>query len=357
MDLSDLDWERLDRYVSRRGTPDELAALGRWVESNPELSALAEAMRTVDQAPGANVREWDQDAAWRRVARRMRWPAPAQVRGFAGSLEGVRWLPWMVAASLMLAAGSTLYLIEVRGGARQAQQVAPVRPREIVTHRGQRSAFNLTDGTQVMLGAESRLTIPDSYGQLGAGRSLSLDGQGYFVVTHDSLRPFRVTTPLGVAEDIGTAFVVTTYPEARGLQVVVASGKVALRQHSRGAGRLRLADSVPLVTLNQGDLARLDSTGTAIVSRVNPGAYLAWTQGALVFDGTPLRDVLPQLARWYDLDFRLADTSLAARRLTATFRDQSVSQVLDLLALSLDLRVERGAQTVTLSPLSPVHRP
>ena len=177
------------------------------------------------------------------------------------------------------------------------------------------------------------------------------------MVTHDSLRPFRVTTPLGVAEDIGTEFVVTTYPEAHGLRVVVASGMVALRQPPRAPGRTLPADSFPLVTLAQGDLARLDSAGTATVSRVDPAAYVAWTRGALVFDGATLHDVLPQLARWYDLDFRLADSSLARRRLTTTFRDQSVSQVLDLMALSLDLRVQRDGRTVTLYPSSPFRRP
>jgi len=58
--------------------------------------------------------------------------------------------------------------------------------------------------------------------------------------------------------------------------------------------------------------------------------------------------VLPQLARWYDVDIRLGDSSIGARRLTATFRDQPVSVVLDLVGLSLGLRVERTGRTVVL---------
>ena len=260
------------------------------------------------------------------------------------------WLPWAVAACLVLGAAFSLYLV----GSHHADTAAAAPAREVVTRRGERATFNLTDGSRVILGAESRLSIPVEYNRAGAARELHLEGQGYFVVTHDGLRPFRVNTSLGIAEDLGTEFVVTTYPEARGMRVVVASGKVALRQPT--SGRTPSADSLPLVTLSPGDLAWLDSAGTATVRRVDPAAYVAWTEGALVFNGTPLGEVIPQLARWYDLDIHLADNSLATRRLTATFRDQSVSQVLDLLALSLDLKVERNGRAVTLRPSSPSRR-
>jgi ferric-dicitrate binding protein FerR (iron transport regulator) len=350
MDLSEHDWLRLERYITRQGTTEELAELERWISASSELQALAEGMRTSGRAPGEQVETWDADAAWRRVSRRMRWfrrppnaPAPSR--------RASPWLLGAVAASLALAAGSSLYLLESRH--RATAIVAPSR--EVVTRRGERAAFNLADGSRVILGAESRLTIPAAYNRAGAAREVLLEGLGYFVVTHDSLRPFRVNTPLGTAEDLGTEFVVSTYPEVRGMRVVVAFGKVGLRQRPPAEGRRSPSDSLPLVTLSSGDLARLDSMGTATVRRVDPAPYVAWTGGALMFNGTPLRDVLPQLARWYDLDIHLADSSLGTRRLTATFRNQSISQVLDLMALSLDLRVERNGRTVTLRP-SPSYR-
>jgi transmembrane sensor len=356
MDLSEHDWERLERYVSSRGTPEELAVLGRWVDSSAELRALADAMQTVGQVPDEPAQSWDEEAAWRRVARRMRWFTRP---GAAGGLHRARprWIAWAAAAAVIATAGATVALLDWQSRAARNRALAAAPAREVVTRRGERTAFNLADGTRVMLGAESRLAIPASYNVPGAGRELQLEGEGYFVVTHDSLRPFRVHTSLGTAEDLGTEFVVSTYPETRGMRVLVASGKVALRQRPPAAGVAKPADSLPLVTLSEGDLARLDSAGTATVTRVDPASYLAWTQGALVFSGTPLRDVLPQLARWYDLDIRLADTSLGSRRLTATFRDQSMSAVLDLMALSLDIRVEHTGRAVVFHPASSSRRP
>jgi transmembrane sensor len=342
MELSEHDWQRLERYLTRQGTDDELAQLDRWVAGNLELSAIAEAMRTAARAPGEDTGAWDTDAAWRKVARRMPWysrPPLARPKRRAAA-----WLPWALAASLAAMAGSSLYLFAPRERSAPATSAA----REVATRRGERAAFNLADGSRIILGAESRLTIPAAYGRPGLPREVRLDGQAHFVVRHDSLRPFRVVTPLGTAEDLGTEFVVSTYAETRGMRVVVAEGKVGLHQGT--------ADTLPLVTLSPGDLAQLDSLGTATVRRVDPAPYLEWTGGALAFDGTPLREVLPQLARWYDVDIRLADSALSGRRLTATFRNQSVSQVLALLALSLDVQVEQHGRTVTLRP-APSRRP
>jgi transmembrane sensor len=335
MDLSPHDWERLERYIGRQGSPDDLAELERWIAASAELSALAAAMRTAGK-PVDTEATWDSDAAWRKISRRMRWVTRTRTGARAAPRH---WVPWAVAAGVLLASGASLLGIRARGEWWHGHDAAPAR--EVTTRRGERAVFNLGDGSRVVLGAESQLTIPASYNRPGAGRKLRLEGEGYFQVRHDASRPFSVTTPHGVAEDLGTDFVVTTYPEIHGMRVVVASGAVAVRR-----------DSVPLVTLTRGDLGTLDSAGTATVSRVDPAEYLAWTGGALVFDGTPLSEVRPALERWYDLDISLADSSLGARRLTATFKDQSSPQVLDLIALSLDLQVEREGRRVRFRPSS-----
>ncbi|MFL5516739.1 MAG: FecR domain-containing protein, partial [Gemmatimonadales bacterium] len=231
MELSERDWQRLEQYLTGQGTAEELAQLERWVEADPKLRALAHGMRTAGRAPGEPAQGWDTDAAWRKVTRRMRWFSRPSI---APARRAPAWLPWAVAASLALAIGSSVhYFAPSRGG----HTVASGNARQVMTRRGERAAFNLADGSRVILGAESRLTIPAGYGRPGAAREVRFEGQGYFAVIHDSLRPFRVVTGLGTAEDLGTEFVISTYAEARGMRVVVASGKVGLRQPAASAGR------------------------------------------------------------------------------------------------------------------------
>jgi len=77
---------------------------------------------------------------------------------------------------------------------------------------------------------------------------------------------------------------------------------------------------------------------------------LGWAEGRLRFADAPLRSALPELGRHYDLTFRLADPTLGERRLTATFADVRAPELLRELALTLDLRVTRDGNVVTLHP-------
>jgi ferric-dicitrate binding protein FerR (iron transport regulator) len=127
------------------------------------------------------------------------------------------------------------------------------------------------------------------------------------------------------------------------MRVVVAEGKVALRHDT-----LRI-NTPPVLTLRRGDLARVDRSGAATLTpNVDVREYLAFTEGRLVFDNTPLNEAVHQLARWYGADIRLADSASVQRPVVATFEDGSFQNTLDLLAQSLDLRVERAGGVILL---------
>jgi transmembrane sensor len=355
MNARQIDWARLERFVRREGTLEELSSDERWVQSDPALAALALAMSSIGCPPDAEPHDWDEQAIWQRIRRRMPWFAEAgrlaQVPRVAhrsrSALRGARSErrpvshAVLAAASVLVVIGA-LFVTRSATGPSTTPASVPA-PREIRTGPGQRAMLDLSDGTRATLGPESRLRIPASF-QAGEGpREVELVGEGYFVVHHDSTRSFRVQTTAGIAEDLGTAFVVTAHPETRGMQVVVTEGVVALRRIGSGA------TAPPLVTLTRGNLARLDSSGTATVTTVvNPSAYAAWTSGEIRFDGTPLRDALPVLSRWYGLDLRLGDAPLADRRITASFTDKSPDEVLDALSLLLRLRLDRSGDSITL---------
>jgi ferric-dicitrate binding protein FerR (iron transport regulator) len=158
-----------------------------------------------------------------------------------------------------------------------------------------------------------------------------------------------------VAEDLGTEFVVTAYPDAAEMQVVVASGKVLLRGAApsgsdSSTAREHSAPPSPL-TLGPGELGRIDSSGALSRSRAaDAPQYFDWTKGELVFRGVPLREALPAVGRWYDVNIVASDTSLASRRLVASFGPHSASEVVRLIALAVNARYEWHGDTVLLLP-------
>jgi transmembrane sensor len=233
----------------------------------------------------------------------------------------------------VLVAGGVLAARELLTDGERSAAIADERV--VTVPWGERARFRLPDGTEVLLGAGSTLRHPRAFAE--RSREVTLEGEAYFAVEHDEHRPFRVRAGDLIATDLGTEFLVRAYPEHEGARVVVRSGTVAVRH-------VGAKDSTqPGRVIRPGELGRMAPDGAPLVEQADTAAYFAWTTGTLVFDGTPLREALPQLSRWYDLDFRLADSSLGAIPLSGRLDQTVTPSRLELLAGSVGLeQVQRG---------------
>ncbi len=140
--------------------------------------------------------------------------------------------------------------------------------------------------------------------------------------------------------DVGTAFSVRT-DSAEGVEVIVTEGAVRLQ-----------TDGGAEVLLSAGDEATVQSAGGVSVQRA--GAHpedLAWTRGRLTFRESPVSRVRTDLRRWLGVELVVADSTLASRHLTASFQNESRTQIFDVIALALGARYEVRGDTVTLRPL------
>lgn len=353
----------LRRYVTGESDAAERRRVEAWAAESGERRRYLAAMRELYQRGAAEERD-EAAAAWARIAARMEppatpaektpayvapWEAPAvrvdvrqrrPPRVLAGAFESRRRWPSLIgvaATLLVLIGGGTLVLYN------QPEVTAPAAPavamRQIATAKGQRAEIQLSDGSRVILGVDSRLRFPEQFG--GEARDLHLEGTAYFDVAHDDARPFLVHTANAVTQDIGTKFVVTAYPETGATQVVVTEGAVAL-----GATDTPAAERVVLTEGRLGRLASADSAPT--VRTVDPAPYIAWTRGELVFRDAPLSEVVAELRRWYDRDIRLGDPSLGDVPLTASFVVESFQEAVEVVATVAPVRVVREGRTVTL---------
>jgi ferric-dicitrate binding protein FerR (iron transport regulator) len=235
----------------------------------------------------------------------------------------------------------------------RVRTAAPNPARDIVTAPGQRALLHLSDGTRVALSPDSRLRISADFGDVRGQRAVWLEGEALFVVRHDSAHSFVVNTSLGSAEDLGTEFMVSTYPEVNGMRVAVREGSVAI--HSDSAAVSSGTNGEPatsldtLTILRKGDVALLSSSGTLDVSRSQDFASLfGGSEGLIVLDATPLRDAIPRLERWYGIRIHVRERGLLSRRVSGTFRDEPATEVLALIALALESKAEWNQNEVTL---------
>jgi ferric-dicitrate binding protein FerR (iron transport regulator) len=361
----------LDAYFGGDATSIQIEIVHRWVAEQPQGDEALALLRDAWQATGhVRVRDLDAKRAKFMESRVHRHAAEAgtaagQIASGRSTFHGLSGdrpnlllarrerhgaLRPMYRIGMSLAAAAVVAIIgysfsSVRHGTHEV--AAPPAMRDVSTVKGQRATIELRDGSRIILGSTSRVRYAQEFGTSGS-RDIYLDGEAYFEVAHDTLHPFRVHTTRGIAEDLGTKFVVTVYPETRGMQVFVESGSVALRHDTTSSGIQR---TNPALVLTGGELGRLDSGGVATRLPVRDSSqYMGLVTGQLVFRGVPLRQALPMINRWYDLDIVLGDSTLGSEQLVAEFHQQSAAEVMRLLAMSVDARYEHRGHEVVLLP-------
>ncbi len=344
------------RYVSGESPLAEAQAICEWLDADRDFAASVAELQAAWNQPATPTETWDKAGVWNRISEQMRSPRQSGPVVRQRRVVSTRKWQWPVG----IAAAAVLMLTLVRFGARpDRNSVEPVTYREVKTARGQQAVLDLPDGSRVTLAADSKLRIPSNFDvatRTGRRRELQLIGRGYFEVTHDSTRPFLVHTATATTEDIGTAFVVSAYPEVNATQVVVAEGSVALHQPAaKAAASAQLqsaekADARPLMMLEPGDIATLDSNGTATLRRhMDVARYTSWTKGVLTFDSVRLRDAIPEMERWYDIEIRLADAQLGNRRITVQLQSEPARFATERLKFALGVEARAKGRLITLA--------
>jgi transmembrane sensor len=343
---SDL-WERLARYITGESTTEERAAVAAWLAADPaRAELLAQLGHSVDRLAARTPPNLDVEAALRRVRARMDEApvTPLASRRPRGELWTMRWRTTVLraAAVVVLLLGGVLVWRAMRGG--KGTEVSPAL--SWVTGIGESDSVRLADGSRVLLGPASTLTVAAGYGV--EARDVELQGEALFMVQHDAARPFTVHAGAATIHDLGTTFAVHS-DAGEEVRVVVTEGSVRLRHASA-------AESSGVV-LHAGDRGVLNPDGRAVThAPADRETELAWTRGQLIFDDAPLVRVAADLRRWYGIEL-VVDSSLAGRHLKASFSGEPVDDVLDVIALALGARIERHGDTAFVSRNRGSNRP
>lgn len=220
----------------------------------------------------------------------------------------------VAAAALTLIAAGLLWLDPV------------YRSEQLATATGERGTWALEDGSEVTLNTASTLRVDYHL----RSRQLYLpEGEALFKVRHSHWRSFLVHAHMTRVEDIGTVFNVRN--TAGGAQVTVLEGSVEVRtEGEHEAGSILHADQAIEV-----DDGRLRSS-----HRVNAGQAMAWQNGKLFFDATPLAEVVAEVQRYRAAPVRLAPV-LDGLRVSGQFDIGHIDQMLAMLPTLAPVTVSR----------------
>ncbi len=189
----------------------------------------------------------------------------------------------------------------------------------------------LPDGTNVWLNHSSSLKYPSLFD--GSCRTTELKGEGYFEVAHNAKIPFIVKTGNIQIKATGTKFNIMAYPDEARVETSLIEGKVDLELIDR-TGHI-----TPLIKMKPTDLAIYNKKSYEITAfTISDDRYFSWKEGKLVFDKEPMGEVAKKLGRWFNVDIQIKDPELLELTYTATFVQETLPQVLELMAMASPLK-------------------
>ncbi len=198
----------------------------------------------------------------------------------------------------------------------------------------------LPDSTMVRLSPYSHITCNKYYAK--EERTINLVGCATFDVGQHGHGQFTVTAGDAVIRDIGTVFTVDAYEQNSELCVIVETGEVAITG---------IADTEVHVVANKAAIINKATKEIQIVGQGidAPAQDAVDTSSPLVFDATPLYEVVHRLTQRYGVTVKLENASLAQRTISVRFHGEDVRVILDVIAetLALKLSDENGVYVLS----------
>lgn len=199
------------------------------------------------------------------------------------------------------------------------------RVEDFATLIGEQKALALADGSQIRLDTQTRLNARIE----SDARQIRMDhGQAMFEVAHDRTRPFLVKAGDVEVEATGTKFDVRFIDGVT--TVALFEGGVDIRVN--GSDRIHLTP---------GEMWSSRPDRAAGVSSVDTRRALAWTQGRVVFDATPLSDAIVEINRYTPHKVVLSASGRKNDPISGSFTTGDPSGFLKAVAALLLLDVEK----------------
>jgi transmembrane sensor len=243
---------------------------------------------------------------------------------------------WKTAMGLAAAAAVALIFWSARPDLESANAT-------YTTAAGHHQSINLPDGSTLVLNSGSEVSVAFQ----AAERHVHLQhGEAHFYVAKDPTRPFLVSAGSVSVRAVGTAFNVRR--QAAAIEVLVTEGKV---QVSRQDAPHLSANELEPIYLVAGERALIDSVPAATLATTQPlppAERSAQRAPRLMFNNTPLSDVVERFNQYSRVQMEIADPDLAHRSVGGNFDGDNAESFINLLSTAGDVRVERVSGTRVL---------
>ncbi len=207
----------------------------------------------------------------------------------------------------------------------------------IVVPRGGEYKLELADGTLVWLNSDSELRYPVKFA--GSQRDVWLKGEGYFEVSKNPEKSFRVVVDDMIVKVLGTSFNINAYKDRGNILTTLVSGKVDIQDMS--------GKSLVVMSPNQQVDFRY---GKISVQEVDVTRFVSWIDGKFYFNDMTLENIMSQLQRWYDIEVFFVDEELKSYPFTGVIRrDFTAGQIFEIIEKTTRVKFNVRGKCVTVN--------
>ncbi|NDV64030.1 FecR family protein [Bacteroides sp. 224] len=205
------------------------------------------------------------------------------------------------------------------------------------TNTSETLEYALPDGSKVVLNHSSTLQYPEVF--TGEAREIYLEGEAFFDIAPNANQPFIIHAKGTQTRVVGTSFSIKALQTEEEVVVTVATGIVNLMTEKK-------PDYIELKKGEQG-ICRLTEQKLEKNEHPDPNA-LAWKTKRLVFKQTPLKEAVRVIENAYQTSISV-DSAIAELQLTSTFEQLSLEDILQIIEITLQIRIDRTSKGIYLS--------
>jgi ferric-dicitrate binding protein FerR (iron transport regulator) len=199
------------------------------------------------------------------------------------------------------------------------------------------SQLQLADGSQLTLNKNTKIEYSKDFEK---NRLVKLDGEAFFEVQHKTDENKFVV----IAKDcqitvIGTKFNIKAFADSDLVEVFVTEGLVQVSEINNDNN----------ISLSANEKAVYNTKSKQITkTSTNNSADIYWKTQKIVFDNAPISEVSSVISEVFGIDVISELSNAQDLKLNTSFENNSLDEVIKILQLTLDIRIEKQANTIIL---------
>ncbi|MCG8308369.1 MAG: FecR domain-containing protein [Cytophagales bacterium] len=305
-------WELFIKQKKNTITAEELADFNNWKEADAGNLELTRAFETIFSTTSSEngIPEFNPNESWEELR--------TMIKMEGDPSKTIRLFPWVarVAAAVFLVLGFTFIYYQYTGFPDDALNIQTI----VRADESDKKMVELPDGSTVWLNRNSELLYPESFE--ADTRTLYLKGEAFFEVQWDKNKPFIVYSGNSKTTVLGTSFNLRAYGKEDEITLTVVTGKVAFA----------LADDKERAIITPGNTAVFSSKTQSIShSRNEDINFLSWKTGELIFNDSPLSELIISLERHYNVGVEVRNNTTLNCRFTGNFQDTEIENAIKII--------------------------